>query len=234
MKPVMNAFAGLRAALFDLDGTLIETHIHFPGMKQAVLALARRYGLEEADLAPFDILGAVEAARERLEVSGDAQAGHRFRAEAFALLEEIELRECAHPVEIRGAAELLRCLRGRGVRIGVVTRNCRVVSERLMNVGGLTYDVLVTRDDVPRTKPDPAHLFAALQAMGVPLPKQGEGGNPSPVLMVGDHWMDVRAGRSAGLRTVGILRGRAADFFAPAIPDLLVNELADLLPLICD
>jgi phosphoglycolate phosphatase-like HAD superfamily hydrolase len=50
--------------------------------------------------------------------------------------------------------------------------------------------------------------------------------------MCGDHFMDVQAGRAAGFRTVGILRGKPADSFAPCPPDLLINELCDLLPLL--
>jgi len=228
----MKFFADLRAALFDLDGTLIETHIHFPRMKQAVLALASRFGLNEAELAPLDILGVVEAARYRLEIIGEAEVARQFRKEAFLLLEEIEQRECAHPVAIPGAAELLHQLRRRDVRVGVVTRNCRTVALRLMEFGGLVSDALVTRDDVPRTKPDPIQLFVALQMMGVPIPKSYDDRGGNSILMVGDHWMDVQAGQRAGLQTVGILRGRTADFFAPAMPDVLVNELAELLPLL--
>jgi len=228
---VENLFPGLRAALFDLDGTLIETHIDFPLMKRETLALVARYGVEAEGLAALDILSVVERARERLEEAGRAEEGRRLRREAFALLEEIEVGHCANPVEIPGAAELLARLRAQDVRVGIVTRNCRIVSEKLLAAGNLICDVLLTRDDVPRTKPDPEHLFAALTALGVQVQCEHRNTRTSehPVIMVGDHWMDVQAGRAAGLKTVGILRGRMAEFFAAAPPDVLVNELAELL-----
>ena len=50
--------------------------------------------------------------------------------------------------------------------------------------------------------------------------------------MIGDHWMDVAAGHAAGMRTVGFTRNRPADFFAEAMPDLLVDGAAELLALI--
>lgn len=237
---VENPFLGLRAALFDLDGTLIETHIDFPRMKRETLALAARFGVETAPLVPLDILGIVETVREQLVAAGEPTASRRFRAEAFALLEAIETDHCANPVEIPGAAELLARLRAEGVRVGIVTRNCRAVSERLLAAGNLLCDVLLTRDDVPRTKPDPAHLLAALDALFEGEKGRRGGSMTSPLLpfsssatlMVGDHWMDAQAGREAGMRTVGVLRGRAPDFFAPAMPDLLVRELAELLPML--
>ncbi len=217
----------LRAVLFDLDGTLIQTHIDFGLMRRDMAALTARYGVPPARLEGLDILSAVEAAREFLIASGDPGAASELRQQAFARLQEIEEAHCAEPVEIAGARELLLRLRERSIPLGIVTRNCRTVSERLVTRGGLLYDVLLTRDDVARTKPDPAHLLAALEAIGVQPEERGE------AVMVGDHWMDVQAGRAAGMRTVGILLGRAREFFSPARPDLLVEQLADLLVLFC-
>jgi len=219
---VENPFTGLRAALFDLDGTLIETHIDFGLMKRQMLHLAESAGLDPAHLRDLDILAIVEKSRDELEHRSGPETAARFRSKAFALLEEIEVSHCANPVEIPGAAELLQTLESRDIPVAIVTRNCRTVSERLVNRAGLTHRALLTRDDVPLTKPDPAHLRAALVALGLPQ---------TPHVMVGDHWMDVQGGQAAGMRTVGILRGRQPSYFDPAPPDLHVHELADLLPL---
>jgi phosphoglycolate phosphatase len=196
-------------------------------MKRETLALVSGCGVETDSLAALDILSIVEAARERLEASGQTQAGDRLRADAFALLQRIETKQCASPTEVPGASELLFRLRARGIPVGIVTRNCRVVSERLLQIGNLPCDALVTRDDVPRTKPDPLHLLTTLQLL-----EKGSAEKrllPSSAVMVGDHWMDIQAGRAAGMRTIGILRGRDADFFAPAPPDRLIYELSELL-----
>ncbi len=218
----MYPFEGARAVLFDLDGTLVETHIDFSLMRRETAALIQSFGVPVESVEGLDILTSVEAARLVLTRTGDSAAADRLRRLAFERLQEIEVTHCANPVEIAGARELLARLKANGVAVGVVTRNCRAVSEPLLHNAGLTYDVLLTRDDVPRTKPDPSHLHAVLHAFEV---------NPSedPTVMVGDHWMDVRAGREAGMRTVGILLGRARDFYATALPDLLVERLADLL-----
>jgi len=229
---------GLRAALFDLDGTLVETRIDFPLMKREVLALAARFGLPSAPLEPLDILGVVEESRRLLRQRGRPEEAEALRREAFRRLEEIEVVQCAAPEPVAGAAELSAALHRRGVAIAIVTRNCRRVSLDLVAAAGLAHDVLVTRDDVPLTKPHPLHLQTALSRLGLDIPAaRGPGtvpGSPPSVsaVMVGDHWMDVQAGRNAGIGTVGILRGRDASFFAPALPDLMVDRLADLLPLV--
>jgi hypothetical protein len=51
-------------------------------------------------------------------------------------------------------------------------------------------------------------------------------------MMVGDHWMDVAAGRAAGCRTVGLLRGRPAGVFGAAVPDVLAEGVASLVPMV--
>jgi phosphoglycolate phosphatase len=78
----------------------------------------------------------------------------------------------------------------------------------------------LTRDDVELVKPDPEHLLAALRALEV---------EPHHALMVGDHPMDVRAGRLAGTRTVAVLTGYSpAERFAPESPDLILDQVGDL------
>jgi HAD superfamily hydrolase (TIGR01509 family) len=222
---VKNLFAGLRIALFDLDGTLAETAIDFDMMRREVTRLARDFGLNAPP--PRDILTCVAALRDQLLGLGREDDAQRFRSQAFAMLQEIEVAQCSTPVEVPGAARLLEALEERGVAVGVVTRNCRPVSEMLLEAGGLRCRCLLTRDDVNRTKPDPSHLLEALERLE---PQMGR--DAQSCVMVGDHFMDVQAGRAAGMRTVGLLRGKDASHFEVYPPDLLVEGPADLLAML--
>ncbi len=60
------------------------------------------------------------------------------------------------------------------------------------------FDVIVTGLSAPHTKPFPDPIFLAAQKMGV---------KPSECLMIGDTTVDIRAGKSAGAQTVGVLCG---------------------------
>ena len=223
----MNPFTlPTRAVLFDLDGTLIDTHIDFPLMLREMLRLAAEHGCSIGDLADLDILGVVAVCCERLAGRGDAAGARAMREKAFERLREIEIAHCSAPVEIPGAAELLDRLRSQGTKVGIVTRNCRDVSEMLVERGRLNHDALVTRDDVERTKPDPEHLIVALRLLGL------DRSDAHAAIMVGDHWMDIEAGRRAYCRTVGLLRGRDRSYFERARPDALVNGVEDLLPML--
>lgn len=221
--PLFTNTDGLRAALFDLDGTLITTHIDFGHMRREVAALMARYGLPTEGAQRTDTLAAVRDAAAALSANGGPEAAQRFLADADRLLRAIEHESCGSPEPIAGAADLLSILRGRGIPVAIVTRNCRPVSQALMDAGNLRCDALLTRDDVSETKPNPAHLWTALDRMGVPRCASSDS------VMVGDHWMDVQGGKAAGMRTVGLLLGRPARFYAPAEPDLLVDDIAGLL-----
>ncbi len=213
-------FAACRAVLFDLDGTLIETHIDFPAMTTAMQKLARAYDVPESVTDGKDILGLVDAAAEDVQTRGDGAA---LRRKAFAQLEAMEIAGCSRPILLPGTRETLIALTERGVKIGVVTRNCRAVSVRLLAQFALPHHLLLTRDDVGRTKPNPEHLWDALEMLGIP---------PEEAAMVGDHFMDIEAGARAGCAvTLGVLGRNSADWFAPCPPSFLVQDLAEAAPL---
>lgn len=217
------------AVLFDLDGTLVITHIDFGRMRQEVRRLASEAGVNPPVPIETDVLGMVDRAVQTLSRSVSQEEGERFRVRALDRLREIETEQCARPEKMPGAAELCRALRSMGLRVGIVTRNCRDVSERLIRTCSLECDVLLTRDDVERVKPDPEHLLEALRRMA-PCGASFEGTVPDGIaVMVGDHWLDVVAGKRAGCATIGLLHGREPAFFEPAVPDALVQDVAELL-----
>lgn len=206
------------AVLFDLDGTLIETHIDFPAMRQVMRRMTEEAGITSDLVEGRDILSIVAIAQDELNRRG--QDGKAFRQAAFAALEQIEIEGCSQPNLLHGTVECLAKLRKRDVAVGVVTRNCRRVATSLLEQFNLPYTVLLTRDDVYRAKPDPEHLHRALTELGV-VPEQA--------MMVGDHWMDMQAGKAAGcMLSVGVLGKHSADWFNPCPPDFFVQDLSEV------
>lgn len=215
---VIFSLAPVDAVLFDLDGTLIETALDFPAMKARVLHLARSHGAGDPALEGLDILGCLEQAAMALERE---RPDHPFRAEAEAALVAFELPAADASREIGGSVRALRQLRARGVKVGIVTRNCRRAVLRVLDRIPLEHDVLLTRNDVRRAKPDPEHLAAALHALGARADR---------AVMVGDHPQDVAAGRAAAMRTVGLLReGMAPDRFRDEPPDFLAGSVEEIV-----
>ena len=183
-------------------------------MRRAVLALVAEAGLEPETYGHLDILAILTA----VEAQVPDRAG--FREAAEAALVQIELAACEGAVEAVGARETLAWLLDRGVRVGIVTRNSPQAVQRVLQDFPLPHEVLLTRADTPRVKPDPVHLQRALERLEVP---------PSAAVMVGDHLMDVQGGKAAGMRALGILtEERPPDYFTAAAPDGVIRHLPEL------
>jgi phosphoglycolate phosphatase len=221
MERMDHLFSNIDAVLFDLDGTLVETNIDFSLMKREMISLAVDSGLPASDLAPLDILAIVERMTDHARNSRGVDVAEKLREEAFLILEEMELRHSADARDIPPARDIVNELRRKGIRVGIVTRNCRAASEESLARTGIVADALVSREDVARTKPDPEHLLHTLRLLSA---------DPSRSVMVGDHLMDVISGKSAGMRTIGVLTDeRGSDYFSSVEPDAVTPDLNEIL-----
>jgi len=207
----------IETVLFDFDGTLVETGLDFARMRRQVLALAARYGVDPP--GGMYILEAIAQTQRQL-MGGCPQAVETFVQAAERILTDIELEGVARARPLPGVEETLRELRDQGARIGIVTRNCRPAVERILARFPLPHDVLLTRNDVERVKPDPAHLLEAACRLG---------SRPGWTLMVGDHPMDILAGRKAGMHTIAVTTTRRRSDFADVSPDLMLEGVSEIL-----
>jgi phosphoglycolate phosphatase len=218
----MTKLHDIRAALFDFDGTIAETRIDFGRMRRDVLALAEGAGVPREQLDGRYVLELIEAAT--LSLGGDTPAAEGFAREAHHLILDIELQAADRGRLFPGAAEALQALRDRGIRTAIVTRNCAESVARIRARHPFCCDVILTRDDVPRVKPDPLHLQAALEALGV---------GADHAVMVGDHPMDVATAKAVGLASIGVLTaGTTREAFLAAGADLVAASVADVSSLI--
>lgn len=196
-------FQGLQAVVFDFDGTLAETNIDFGEMRRRIYELVRQWGLwDEAIGANRWVLEVIAETRAKLE--GDA--AERFAAEAAQVLVDVEMATVADAAPYAGVPEALRRLQAAGLRLGIITRNCRECLEHFLARHPLSHEVLLTRSDIVEVKPDPRHLWAALERLAVP---------PEATVMVGDHRSDIECAIAAGSRGVGVHHtGTTAEDFA--------------------
>ncbi len=222
----LDALRNAQAWLFDLDNTLIETHIDFALMKRKTLALGAEWGVDTDGMEDMDILAIVEHITAILHSITMSGADRRFHDLAYEMLSAQEAEQCADPTSLAGASEMLAWLNRKGIPVAIVTRNCRMVSDRLLVEGDLQCDALLAREDVAHTKPHPDHLTDALRVLQTKFPDKRL--TAYACVMVGDHVMDIQAGRAAKMLTVGLLREQKPDAFASCPPDILLKDTAKL------
>jgi len=211
--------ADLQAVLFDFDGTLVYQVIDFAEMRRRVVELAAAAGIDIGAHQTRYTLEFMERAYGEL-LARDRERAEVFLSHARQAVIAVEVEAARQSYVLAGASELLRDLRAMGVKVGIVTRNCRAAVEAILAREPLEYDILLTRDDVTRVKPDPEHLAVALRALGI---------SAREALMVGDHPMDVQAGHAVGAWTIGILdAGRPADDFAAVHPHAVLPSVVDI------
>lgn len=192
------------ALLFDNDGTLVDTT---PAVDRAWRDFAERYGVDPEEL--LAVAHGVRADETIRRFLPDALA-----AEAAAWLDGRELELVHETVAVPGARELLTRLTELGAPWAIVTSaNTLLVRARLAAAGLPTPPVVVTADDVPVGKPDPACYLLAASRLGVA---------PERCIVVEDVAAGLQAGRAAGARVV--VRG---DYAGPEAEGL--HRLADYL-----
>jgi len=202
--------------LFDFDGTLIAIDIDFAKMRQDILALGLEY-----DVSPetgLYVLEAVDYISGKL-MQKDENLAKEFKQRAQELIVNIETAASMNAKAMPGAEETLKKLKARGIRIGIVTRNCRTGVMKSIERTELVYDLMLTRDDVIKVKPDPQHLLDAMIFLG---------SAPEKTIMVGDHPMDILAGKKAGTKTAAVLNLRPKEDFSEVSPDYILQSVANL------
>ncbi len=129
----------LRGIIFDLDGTLVDSHLDFDAMRR------------EMQLPPgTPILEALE------KMPDDRASGCR------RILQRHEFEGAQRATIIDGVCGFLERLSRHGIRRAIVTRNSRAMTDRVLTRLGLRFDPVITRDDGP-VKPDPWAILRICQ-----------------------------------------------------------------------
>jgi phosphoglycolate phosphatase len=207
------------AFLFDFDGTLAVLNIDFAAMRRGVDELLRRRGVDPRGLHEQYVLERIDEGAGRLAAGAEA-----FRRDAESALLEVEMAAAREGSLLPGVRPLLKGLMDAGLRVAVLTRNCRQAVLRVAPDLEAHCHAFVPRDGLRHVKPHPEQLELCLDLLGVA---------PMRAVMVGDHILDVRSGQGAGLRTVGVLTGSGSrEALMEAGADLVLEDVTRLGPLL--
>jgi len=204
----------LKAALFDFDGTLVDTtEMIYQGMRHAASTVLGREDIPRETLLAnvgqplprqMELIDA-----EKTELLLEAYR-HHHEENHDALIQEFPL-----------VAQALSRLRSAGIKVAVVTSKRQVsVEMALNNFPDLrnVVDRFVTMEDTNEHKPHPEPLWRGLELVGG-VPKE-------EAAYVGDSPFDVEAAKAAGLTSVAVSWGAfSGDRLREAEPDHLVPDI---------
>jgi phosphoglycolate phosphatase-like HAD superfamily hydrolase/DNA modification methylase len=221
----------LLGVVFDLDGTLVLSHHDFVRIRREVVHAAERHGVLPGKLTVHEpVHRLVEQAREEMRRANlpDGELW-RFEAEYQKAIDAIEMEALPRTVARPGAAQLLEGLRGRGFRLGVLTRSSEAFARAALSRTGLGphFAYLRSRSTPGPAKPSPEALLLLLKEMGVPIER---------ALYAGDHLLDAECARAARVRFYAVLPdpsekedlAQAADRFRASGASAIAPDLASL------
>ncbi len=214
-----------RTAVFDLDGTLVDSAPDIHAALDRLMAGQGRPGFARTEVTAM-IGDGVRVLVER----ATAARGLAFSEALLAgFTADYTARAAEATALFPGIAAALDTLAAEGWRLAVCTNKPAAATAALLAALGLDgrFAAVGGGDSFPVRKPDPGHLLGTLRQAG---------GDPARAVMIGDHSNDVRAAQGAGLPclfagwgygTAAMAEGAAATAPTPAA---LAPLLRDLLP----
>ncbi|QYC42837.1 2-deoxyglucose-6-phosphate phosphatase [Nonomuraea coxensis DSM 45129] len=213
----------MEAVFFDMDGLLVDSERVWLEIETGVMA---RLG---AAWTPEHQAHLVGGSMERtvgymLAVSGAEVPPATVRA---WMVDGMVARLSAGVELMPGAAELLDAVRAEGLPAGLVTSSLAEIADAVLKaVGRERFDVVVTADDVTRTKPDPEPYLTAARLLGV---------EPVRCVVLEDSPSGVAAATAAGCAVVAVpsilpIEPAPGRLVVPSLTDVTVPDLRALLP----
>lgn len=187
----------MRALIFDLDGTLIDTvYAH-------VIAWQRSLDAADLHVSAWTIHMKIGLSGRELAIAIGREVGKPVSEDEAVALDkrhgDIMKEFLPQPKPMPGARALLRRLRELNVPYGIATSGDRSGLEEAMRCLGLSDGVTaVCKSDVERTKPEPDLFLACQDRLKVPA---------RDCFVVGDAVWDMLAARRSGMLGVGVLTG---------------------------
>ena len=220
---IMRRKPGFKLAIFDFDGTLMDTRTPIVFAKQETMRIMGLPVLDEeacaATIGYSAKKGFLMMYPDLAEEVADQCVLHYRRI--FD-----ETIEKTAPELFPGVEETLSKLKERGIICTIATaRNRRSLMSFLerKNIDGF-FSYILAQEDTKNLKPDPEPVLKTMKDLGI---------EKDQTMVIGDMPMDILMGKNAGAYTCGVSYGNAKrDILIDAGADYVIDRISDLLPII--
>ena len=217
-------FAGVRALIFDLDGTLIDSKLDLALSVNAMLSEMKRAALTHETIFGYVGNGAPTLVKRALGHSAsDAEAEEGLKYFLAYYREHMLDNTVTYP-GVRDGLEALARER-HGEAMAVLTNKPVVFSKAIIEGLGLAryFKFVYGGNSFERKKPDPIGVEILLRDLCAPARE---------AMMVGDSDVDVRTARNAGIWACGVSYGLGTEGMKAHPPDVMVDSLVELARLL--
>jgi phosphoglycolate phosphatase len=206
----------VRAFVFDLDGTLIDSKLD---LVNSVNAMLRETGRPEQ---PTELIASYvgHGAPQLIASVLGPQSSDQQRREALAIfLKHYEHQKLKFTRPYPGVVEGLRALTG--IPMAVLTNKPTNVSVEILDGLQLApyFRGIFGGDSFEKKKPDPAGALAVVKKLGA---------SPGEAAMVGDSDVDIQTARNAGMLAIGVNYGFGQHNRQACPADFYVDTLTEL------
>lgn len=211
----------IKLVLFDFDGVIADSNSSHVDVTRRVLKMIGS-GRDISDQEIYEHFG--KEYRVVLRELLGSECSEEKLAVASSLQQELLHSDSFFRgiVLFPGVRDFLSILRGKGVWLAVATGNDRCFIDKAVDVLGLDgfFDLILSSDDVSRSKPAPDMVLKAVDFFAVSLDE---------VLFVGDSRNDVLAAKSAGVKSVVVLTGILDREEALRLdPDFIIDDVSGI------
>ncbi len=194
----------IKAIVFDLDSTLIESSVDFPKMKKNMIKELEKNGYPKDKLSPTDqtTVQILEAAEKFWEKTDKPIEGRqKLREKMDYYMNQGEIESIKNLKEILGASEAIKKINRMGYKMAILTRGHHDYAELALEKISIKdeFDLILGRGETPKPKPYPEALLYTVEKLGVDI---------SETVMVGDHQIDSDSASSSGCDFIGVATGR--------------------------
>ncbi|MBW2121972.1 MAG: HAD family hydrolase [Deltaproteobacteria bacterium] len=216
------SFHGLKAVIFDMDGTIIDSIDLYYAVIKDVMG---RLGMDTA-LTRQVLSEGMSQGKRLADIIFPSGLEDRERAvEDFRTLSTNAYKQIFSKGEVElidGVDGLLEDLRLRGFSLAIVTSSLSEVVVPFLKARNLDsfFACVLGQTEVSRLKPHPDPLLRCAEILGI---------TPCESVYVGDSIIDIRAGKAAGSATIGVLTGASdLDLLMGEAPDAILDSVGDL------
>jgi len=204
----------MQAAIFDLDGVIVNTvPLHFKAWQKMFAEYGRGFSFEEYK-EKVDGIPRMDGARAiltDLDENGLEKAGSKKQGYFLEYLNSEEI------LVYKTSVDLIKAIKKEKIKRGAISssKNCLSILKKVNLVD--LFDVIITGNDITKGKPDPQIFLTAAEKMSV---------GPAGCVVFEDAVLGVEAAKRAGMKCVGIDRYGKPERLKKA--DLVVGDLGEV------